>query len=124
MLKINDAIIGSLIEYAGVGVAIFTLILTNPELWQEQNKGRKLSKLFVFVPFPYFTGLVLLLIGCIDETPIILKMLGYLGIILGTVLLVVTHLIFLLCRIAPRYVGRSFLRTAEIFKKIGLNILD
>ena len=120
-LNIDLSNIGSLIEYSAIGVAIFTLILTNPELWQ--GKRQALPILFIIVPFPFFAGLILLLLSYMMENSKIIISLGWLWIIVGTILLFVAYLLFFLINVAPRsIIKRLLFGVGGKMQKLGLSL--
>jgi len=121
IISIDLSGIGSLIEYSGIGVAIFTLILTNPELWQ--GKRQALPRWFIIVPFPFFVGLILLLLSYVMENSKITISLGWLWVIIGTILLFVTYLLFFLVNIVPRsIIKRLLFGVGDKMQKLGLSI--
>jgi len=121
IMSIDLSGIGSLIEYSGIGVAIFTLILTNPELWQGRRQA--LPRWFIVVPFPFFAGLILLLLSYMMENSKIIISLGWFWIIAGTILLFVAYLLFFLVNVAPRaIIGRLLSWAGDKMQRLGLSL--
>ena len=109
-----------LIGYSGIGVIVFILLLTNPEVWKESGR-RSLSRWFIIVPLPFLIGLVSLLSTYVHP---ISRMhdLGWAGITFGTILLFAIYIIFLFLTIAPPSIYRLISRTGKIMRRMGLSL--
>lgn len=101
-IKMNESsLIYCLIEYSGVGVAVFILLLTNPEVWRTE-RTRCLPRWFVSVPFFFLIGLIsLLLIHVLPNKKEMLLDLGWFSIAAGTIILLLSYIVFSLISMAP-----------------------
>jgi hypothetical protein len=114
--------IGSLIEYSGIGISLFILILTNPEIWQ--GNKRVLARWFIIVPLPFFIGLIFLLYSCYScyQNSITIELLGWINIINGTILLFMIYVYFLISNVAAKHVSKILIWFGEHLLSKGLSI--
>jgi len=109
-----------LIAYSGIGVTVVILLLTNPEVWEE-NK-RIPPRWLIITPVPFFIGLFLLLFTYLFPEKTRLIDLGWISVIGGTFLLFAFYVIFLITNIAPGLLISLIASLGRLLSRIGLSL--
>ncbi|MBI1929474.1 hypothetical protein HYR99_35170 [Candidatus Poribacteria bacterium] len=119
-MKVETISINSLIEYSGIGVSIFIVLLTNPEVWQDARQ-RSLSRWFIISPIFLLLGLILLLLTHVFPSYRIFEI-GFFSILIGTIMVAISYAWFLLITFALRPTARSLFWVAHLLDVLHLSL--
>lgn len=112
--------VDALIGYAGVGVSVFILLMTNPDIWTE-GRQRCLPRWFAGVPLFFLVSLLVLLATPASSRPW-LTLVGWFSAVVGTLLVLVSYAVFLYITASGIAARRTIHWGARILRKLGLSI--